>query len=356
FSPDGRLLASAGSDPVVRLWDLNTRQEVKSFRGHKNWISSVAFGPRGHLLASAGVDQTILIWELSGREATPPTFGHQRAVECVAVSPDGKLLVSGSMDHTAKIWDVATGAERRTLTGHTGDVSAVGFAAAGRVVVSGSRDHTLRWWDPASGKQIRSIERPNSYGMPALTVTPDGKRVLVWVSPQNGPSEIYVFDADGKRLKNFAGHDQEVGCLAFSPDGDLVALGDLSGSVRIWQVDKAERLGGDLPAHPAIGDLIFVRDNDRKLLVTGGEDGEVKLWALAKRREPWRKFKAPAGQITAFAASADGSRFATTAKDNVVKLWETATGKELRQWSFNAPVRNMAYAPDGKHLATANYN
>jgi WD40 repeat protein len=208
----------------------------------------------------------------------------------------------------------------------------------------------------ATGKAIRSVGLPNCDQVPALLVTADGKRILVWEAPFKAPPEIRVFDADGKPVKHFIGHEQEVHCLAFSPDGELVALGDGGGSVRVWQVAKGERLGGDLPAHTAIGDLIFLRDKERKLLVTGGQDGEVKVWDLMKRQQPLLKFQAHAGQITAFATNADGSRFATSGKDYVVKLWEAATGKELRRWSLNAPVSNLAYAPDGKHLATANAN
>jgi WD40 repeat protein len=60
--------------------------------------------------------------------------------------------------------------------------------------------------------------------------------------------------------------------------------------------------------------------------------------------------------VVAFAVSADGTRFATASRDNEVKLWETETGKELRTWKLEIPLRNMAYAPDGKHLAVATFN
>src|SRR5262249_7888099 len=144
--------------------------------------------------------------------------------------------------------------------------------------------------------------------------------------------------------------------LSFSVDGELAALGERNGgNVRIWNITKGERVGGDLPAYQGdIGDLIFTPD--RKQLITGGRNGEVKVWDLSKRQEPLRTIKAHSQAITAFAVNADGSRFATTGDDNVVKLWETATGKELRQWKMSSRVGNLAFAPDGKHLATANYN
>ena len=132
--------------------------------------------------------------------------------------------------------------------------------------------------------------------------------------------------------------------------------------MRMWQVAKRERLaGGDLPAHQeAVSDLVF--SPDRKILVTGDRRGEIKIWDLAKR-EAVHTIQGHSHQVVAFAMSPDGSRFVTAGLDNVVKLWETSTGKELRKWDLRVPpladksfVCNLAFAPDGKHVATANAN
>ena len=115
---------------------------------------------------------------------------------------------------------------------------------------------------------------------------------------------------------------------------------------------KGERVGGDLPAHPAVSDLIVMPD--KKFLITGGQDGEIKVWDLV-RREAVRTIKGHKQRVMAFAVSEDGRRFATASQDQDVKLWETATGKELCRWT-SVGVRNLAFAPDGKYVATANYD
>src|SRR5207248_1516273 len=145
--------------------------------------------------------------------------------------------------------------------------------------------------------------------------TPDGKRLVAWVAN----SVIQVFDvANGSPVKSFSGHESQVVCLAFSPDGQFAALGDQNGTVRLWRVDKEEQLGGDLAAHSeGITDLAFTPD--KKFLVTGGAEGEVKVWDLGNRSKPLHAVKAHPQKVVTFAVSADGKRFVTTGGENTVK-------------------------------------
>ena len=132
----------------------------------------------------------------------------------------------------------------------------------------------------------------------------------------------------------------------------MAVMGDASGAVRVWDVARGERIGGDLAAHKSITDVTLTPD--KKLLLTGGDDGEVKIWDLGER-ELVRTIQAHKQALVAFAMSADGTRFATAGKDQEVKLWDTNSGKELRKWSGVA-VQSLTFAPDGKHVATANQN
>ena len=100
-----------GPDPTLRLWDVATGKEIRSFAGHTGEVSSVAF------------------------------------------SPDGRFALSGSWDHTVRLWDVATGKEIRTFAGHTGRVNSVAFSPDGRFALSGSDDHTVRLWNVSYRKR-----------------------------------------------------------------------------------------------------------------------------------------------------------------------------------------------------------
>jgi WD40 repeat protein len=104
FSPDGQLLATGKSDGTITLWQLETRRELGTLRGHTQRVRTLAFSPDGYTLASGSMDKTIKIWQLYDRQTLATLNGHSWEVYAVAFSPDGETLVSGSMDKTIKVW------------------------------------------------------------------------------------------------------------------------------------------------------------------------------------------------------------------------------------------------------------
>jgi WD40 repeat protein len=150
FSPDGQMLASAGEDRKVTLFQVaNGREFASHLVGHAGGIQSLAFAPDGRALASGSRDGTVIIWEVA--DPTHPSLrckleGNAGAIRAVAYSPDGKTIASGNDEGTVKLWDPITGRERCTLVGHTGRVRTLAFSPDGSVLATGDAGGTIRLW------------------------------------------------------------------------------------------------------------------------------------------------------------------------------------------------------------------
>jgi hypothetical protein len=143
FSPDGKLVLSGG-DKRLKLWNIDTGECLRTFKGHTKKVNSVSFSHDGKFALSGSGDNTLKLWDIDTGECLRTFEGHTYEVESVTFSPDGKLALSGGdcEDDSLKLWDIDTGECLRTFEGHT----TVVFCPDGRFALSGSKDKTLKLW------------------------------------------------------------------------------------------------------------------------------------------------------------------------------------------------------------------
>ena len=106
FSPDSKTLVSGSRDGTIKLWEVETGEEIRSLNGHDGWVYSVGFSPDGKTVVSGSYDSTVKLWEVETGEQIRSLNSHDEVVSSVGFSPDGKTLVSGSGDSTIKLWDL----------------------------------------------------------------------------------------------------------------------------------------------------------------------------------------------------------------------------------------------------------
>lgn len=154
ISPDGRRALGGGADGILRLWDMDSGNLLRSFGISQGpLIYGVAFLPDGKRAVSAGGDAALRLWDVDTGAEIRSLTGHTNTVYSVAVSSDGKRLVSGSIDRTARLWDADTGSEIARLSGHEGPVYSVAFTRDG--ILTGSGDRSIRLWNATGGDPVR---------------------------------------------------------------------------------------------------------------------------------------------------------------------------------------------------------
>jgi WD40 repeat protein len=277
FSPDGRRIASAGADHVIRLWDVATGKEVRDLDGHKLAITSLAFSPDGKRLLSGSKDKTVRLWDAESGKEVSVLNGHTGGVWGVAFSPDGRRIASAGSDRSIRYWNVATGKELESLYGHCSDVNAVAFTPDGHRLVTGGFDGTVRLWELAGGKDVLRFESDTKWNMSQspLAVSPDGKLIL----SAGDFGAIHLWDAQtGKEVRRFEGHTDKVDSIAFSPDGRRALTGSVDKTIRLWDLQTGKCLA-TLKGHKgAVVSVAFSPDGS--LVISAGEDDTIRLWQV----------------------------------------------------------------------------
>jgi WD40 repeat protein/serine/threonine protein kinase len=270
-SPDGRAVASASDDWVVKVWDLATGQVRHSLSGHTGAVCGLAFSPDGTQLASGSRDGTISLWDVDGGTELRALHGHSRAFSRLQFSPDGRTLAAGGQDGTVKLWDPATGKAGDSLPGHAGVVRCVAFSPDGKRLASGGEDKTVGLHDLAGGGS-RKFTVPAAVNDVAFSA--DGRTLAaVCDAPE---SAVRLWDVESGAETTWPGHTASVRGLAFSPTEPLLATCAEDGTVRLW-----DRTGSDPRARvidlgaPPSGVRAIAFTPDGRYLVTANGNGTL---------------------------------------------------------------------------------
>ncbi|MFD8393686.1 TIR domain-containing protein [Streptomyces sp. NPDC059680] len=321
---EGALLATGDADGVVTVWDTASGTALHRLPGHSAPVYTVSFGPGGTTLVTGDASGAVRLWDLGSGRQTGELAGHRGAVYRARFGPDGTVLATtdqGDERHggTVRVWDLATGTPRHEFTGHSGRVYTLDFHPGGTLLVSGDTEGEVRLWDLAGGRSAGLL---------------GGCRGAVYQ-------------------------------VLFDPDGSLLAAGDSAGVVRLWRIEpEADPVAAPLNRQPAehrgsVWVCKFRPHGDTPsqgagaLLVTGGNDGVVRLWDPATGQGR-RILRGHGRRIATLSFSADGALLAAGGNDGVIRVWQSASGRRLRELTGQSDrLVSAVFGPAGPLLATA---
>ena len=232
FSPNRQILATAGIDDRVRIWNLSG-QKIAEWKAWQQSVNMVNFSPNGKILATAGRDSTVKLWNLSGKNISQ-LKGIQGSVTSISFSPEGKLLAAAGIDSKAAIWKLSKLPKLISssvqIPGHNGVVRSVNFSPRGDFLTTLDGQSTVRIWNlsgklkkilPLQAIGISFSPAPHQYRF--ATVTLNGKVGLWNLSEKALVKEFQTLHFDAKSI-------------SFSPDGERLATVGIDKTVRLWNL------------------------------------------------------------------------------------------------------------------------
>ncbi|WP_318699320.1 MULTISPECIES: WD40 repeat domain-containing protein [unclassified Roseofilum] len=352
YSPDGKTLASGGSDGKIKLWNLETGAKITTLTGHQKLVSSLSYSPDGKTLASGSSDGTIKLWDAgTGKELTTLT-GDLGSVRSLSYSLDGKTLasagleatVSGHSDAMIKLWDVETGEALTTLTGDR--MMSNSYSPDGKTLASGTYDGTIKLWDAGTGKELTTLtysEEPVS----RVSYSPDGKTLVS--GSDDGIIKLWDLET-GEDLITLIGHQKFLSRVSYNSDGKTLVSGSADGTIKVWDLETGEELITLIGDRESAGSVSYSPDG--KTLASGSHNGTVKVWNL-ETGEDLITLTGDRGLVNRISYSPDGKTLASAGADGTIKLWGLRTGEELNTLAADQYlIGSLSYSPDSKTLAS----
>ncbi len=374
YSPDGTLIATAGNDSTLRIWNAKTGEQVRSVMlADAAW--SVAFSPDGASIAVGGqTKSSVLMFDVATGQVRQVLVGEGPGTGRVAYSPDGSMIAAASNEGVISIWSSESGSLLRTIIGANTGESGLAFSPDGRRIVTPQWGGYARVWDvthvkvakfkpPQESKvQFVSISADGSrlvmlsdavtlwdYSNPAsakrtvldpkpgatwyVSVSPDGSRVLTTGSD----GSMKLWDGQGTLVKEFPRRRPTIVGAAFSRNAERLACIDYEGRVFVIDPSSESVLFENKIKQPNISFANF-SENGELLAVVG--QGSVRVWNLTTKAEVFAREVAVGARAAAVTLSPDATSLAAFWENGAGRGWSLTTGEEV----LNVPGARGAFA------------
>ncbi len=347
ISPDGRYVLTGSGDSTVRLWDVETGEEIRQFAGTMQDINSAVFSPDGYfVLTGSRHDHTVRLWDTETGEELRRFEDFDSGM--FALDGNRLLIYSDASTESAMI-DLESGeilhrinapqtARRPEQSGYSPDGTLYVDAPQGEGTI-----HIRRVED---AQAVLSFPLPTFYNNFAFS--PDNLYFLV-TNGDNNSAQLWNLES-GELIQILYGHTEAIISGIFSPDSQWVATGGEDRTIRLWNVESGELLQQFTGHTQAVRKLSFSADG--RWVISGGFDRRALLWEIVPDLELPQLLEGN-HDVVYTTLSPDGSQIAAGTNDGRIVLWDFYTGEQLQTFQANSvPIHRIIFVPNEQWLIT----
>jgi WD40 repeat protein/DNA-binding SARP family transcriptional activator len=352
FSRDGRTLATGADDGTVSVWSVR-RGLRETLEGHSASVRAVVFSPDGRTLFTAGFDGSVIAFDLGGGRRLGQSFRYTWRAGGVptgasAVSPRASFFAVSPGPDRVTLWRSATRTPMTPdLRGPVGDVNGLAFSRDGKLLAAAGSRHAVLW--VTTTHRIVSVLPVGDHGAARVAFSPDGDTLAVGRS--DGVQALYDV-----RTGRETGELQARGStddLDFSPDGKLLASASLTGITTIWNVGR-QRSVAELAGPGTVAAFAVRFSPDGKLVAVGDSSGKVVLWDARRGRRAGERLIGHGDDVESIDFDPRGRMLVTASGDGKLRLWDVPTRKLIGAALPGSNTGGLVhFFPNGKRVLAA---
>ena len=352
FSPDGAIAATATRDcREIKLWSMKDKTLVKEFQGNGQKRTALRFSPDGKKLITSSNLGFMRLWDVeTGEQLKFPERLEFSPVLSIQFSPDSKFIAiaGGWQKGKAAVLDLEMGSIVHSFEVERPKMmwNAV-YSPDGKTILVSGEEGYLKLWDASFEKVLQSFDG-HTVRVYSTAFSPDGTQII----SSGGEGVVKVWDIQtGREIISLKGQ-LGLGLVRFHPDGKLFVTSAMDGSVKIWDRLKAEdpivlEKGKDIRG-------VHFLEKGKNLLTACFSDGGIRVWDIETRS--LARTIGNHKQITGIRVSPDRKLLATTGTDGFARVWNIEKGEEVFTSGKETPLWHPRFSPDGRYLTVTSWH
>lgn len=387
LSQDSRYILLGSKDHTLKLWNIEIKEYIKTFKGHKSCISSVTLSSDNKLALSGSEDGTIKLWDIQTGSCLRTFRGHNDKVQSVCISSDSQFVLSGGNDNTIRLWNLSTGRCLHTFKGHTEIVMSVDLTSDDKIAVSGSWDGQIGVWQIngrvnfsapirlskiLNTETIIKINQIYEETLERAKTALSNEDALAFLQnlrklrdlPDHGQGQeifqawttLYKYFPRKKFLRGWEtttllGSNSVVKFVCLSSNGQFALSGSRDKELRLWDLNTGNLIRTFEDHKDSVNSICL--SSDEKYALSGSDDKTVKLWNL-ETGKCLQTFEGHTDSVTSVSITSDNQYAVSGSKDWTFRLWEISTGRCLRvHKGHKNEVYTVCISPDDQYVVSA---